>query len=125
MNYRSLLFRAIGFLCLGIGIATAFIPLFPTVLFFLLAAFFLSRSSPEWHRWLRLHKQFGRTVRAWEDHGVLDWKIKVVTIACLISAMGVPMIIFSDFNLFAVIWEVVLIICSLIIISRPSNVGNK
>ena len=122
LSYRSIIFRALGFLCLGIGFMTALIPLVPTVPFFLLAAFFLSRSSPEWHRWIRLHKQFGRTVRAWEDHGVLDWKIKAFTGSCLASAIAAPIVVLGNPNVFSGVWIGILIVALVYVVTRPSKI---
>ena len=125
MHYRSLLFRALGFSCLGIGLATAVIPLVPTVPFFLLAAFFLSKSSPEWHRWIRLHRQFGRTVRAWEDHGVLDWKIKLLTGSCIGAAMIAPVLVVGTPVPIRVIWFLALLMVFLYLVTRPGKIDAQ
>jgi uncharacterized protein len=122
MQYRTIFFRIAGFFCLGVGFSTALIPLVPTVPFFIMAAFFLSRSSPEWHRWIRLNKQFGKTVRAWEDHGVLDWKIKLFTGACIISAMIAPMYLNNTPIIFRVLWFIILVVALLYLVSRPSSI---
>jgi uncharacterized membrane protein YbaN (DUF454 family) len=82
-----------GFTCLAIGFSTALVPFLPTLPFFMFAAFFLSRSSPEWHRWIRLNRQFGKQVRAWEDYGVLDLKVKIFMITCLIPTCIGPLMI--------------------------------
>lgn len=67
---------ALGWLCVGLGIAGAFLPLLPTTVFMLIAAWAFSRSSPRWHQWLRNHQRFGHLVRGWEDHHAMPKRAK-------------------------------------------------
>lgn len=49
-----------GFLLVGIGILGMFLPLLPTTIFFLLAAWCFARSSEKFHKWLHKNKLFGK-----------------------------------------------------------------
>ncbi len=49
-----------GFLLTGIGIAGMFLPLLPTTVFLLLAAWCFARSSEKFYNWLHKNKYFGK-----------------------------------------------------------------
>lgn len=66
----------LGWLCVALGVLGAFLPLLPTTVFLLIAAWAFSRSSPRWHRWLREHPRFGHLVRTWEDHHAMPLRAK-------------------------------------------------
>ena len=61
------LYLATGWLCVCLGVIGAFLPLMPTTVFLLIAAWDFSRSSERWHRWLREHARFGETIRTFAD----------------------------------------------------------
>ncbi|HHI76626.1 MAG TPA: DUF454 domain-containing protein [Gammaproteobacteria bacterium] len=71
-------FLALGWLCVGLGILGVFLPLMPTTVFLLIAAWAFARSSPRWHRWLREHPRFGGLVRGWEEHHAMPARAKLV-----------------------------------------------
>lgn len=70
------LYLLLGWICVGLGVVGAFLPLMPTTVFLLIAAWAFARSSPRWHRWLREHSRFGEMVRSWEDHHAMPRRAK-------------------------------------------------
>lgn len=60
-------YRAIGWVCVGLGGAGTVLPLLPTTPFLLIAVWAFARSSPRWADWLRRHRAFGPLLRDWED----------------------------------------------------------
>ena len=87
----------IGFLCLGLGTIGIFVPLLPTTIFILIAAFAFARSSDRLHKWIMSHRLFGPIVHNWQKHGAVGRKgklfstlsmIVVVMISCI---AGVPL----------------------------------
>ena len=73
----------LGWLCVTLGVIGAFLPLMPTTVFLLIAAWAFSRSSPRWHRWLREHRHFGQAIRAWEEHHAMPRRAKRIAWATL------------------------------------------
>ena len=73
----------LGWLCVGLGLIGAFLPLMPTTIFLLIAAWAFSKSSPRWHTWLREHPRFGETICAWEEHHAMPRRAKRIAWATL------------------------------------------
>jgi len=76
---KRLTLIVIGWLMVVIGVIGAFLPLLPTTPFLLLAAYCFSKSSPRFHHWLIHHKTWGPPVVAWQRHGVIRSKHKVIS----------------------------------------------
>ncbi len=121
MTYRPMLFRFFGFFSLAVAIGGAFIPFMPTVPFLVLAAFLFSKSSPEWHQWIRNHPRFGETVRDWEEKGVVRWPIKILTGLCLLSMMTIPFFLEGSPLIIKVSWIAILAPIAVYLFSRPST----
>lgn len=73
---KTRLYWLLGWLCVGLGILGVFLPLMPTTVFLLIAAWAFSRSSPRWHSWLREHRHFGHMIRSWEEHHAMPRRAK-------------------------------------------------
>ena len=76
-------YLALGWVCLGLGITGLFLPVMPTTVFVLVAAWAFARSSPRLHAWLREHPRFGESLIAWEEHRAMPRRAKRVALAML------------------------------------------
>jgi uncharacterized membrane protein YbaN (DUF454 family) len=79
-----------GWVCFGLGVVGAFLPIIPTTPFILLAAFMFSKSSPRFHQWLMSLPLAGAAVMDWQENRVIRPRAKVLCAA---------MILFSQFML--------------------------
>lgn len=70
-------------MCVGLGLVGVFLPLMPTTVFVLIAAWSFARSSPALHRWLREHPRFGESLRAWETHRGMPRRAKRLALLML------------------------------------------
>lgn len=70
------MYLLLGWLCVGLGLVGAVLPVMPTTVFLLIAAWAFSRSSPRWHNWLRDHPRFGSLIRGWEEHHAMPRRAK-------------------------------------------------
>jgi uncharacterized membrane protein YbaN (DUF454 family) len=110
-----------GWLMLVLAAIGAVLPLMPTTIFLILAAWGFARSSPRLEQWLLDHPRFGPTLRNWRDYGAISTPTKAM--ACAGMAFG-----FSVFWLSAhpAPWVVVgvaafMLASALYVISRPGN----
>ena len=86
---KTPVYRALGLISVGLGIMGAVLPLLPTTPFLILAAYFFSRSHPEWEVRLLEHPHAGPAIRAWRDHRAIPLVAKrVATVLMGISAVG-------------------------------------
>jgi len=76
----------LGWICVALGTIGAFLPVMPTTVFILVAAWAFARSSPRLHRWLREHPRFGATLIAWEEHRAMPRRAKRIAIAMLAAS---------------------------------------
>ena len=83
------MYRVLGFLSLGLGIAGIFLPVVPTTPFVLLAAACFARSSERWHQWLLNNPTFGPMIRRWETQRCISIRTKVVALVSMLGVGGV------------------------------------
>ncbi|MEO5322636.1 YbaN family protein [Mesorhizobium sp. CC13] len=77
LNTRRAGFLALGLLMLLLGIVGAFLPLMPTTIFLIAAAWCFGRSSPRFEAWLLDHPRFGPPLHDWREQGAIPRKAKV------------------------------------------------
>jgi uncharacterized protein len=83
---RRHLYLAAGFLCLGLAVIGALLPLMPTTVFVILAAYCFTRSSPAMERRLLEHPKFGPHIVRWRERGAISRTGKqAATVAFAIS----------------------------------------
>ncbi len=97
------LYLGLGWLCVTVGIVGIFVPLLPTTVFLLIAAWAFSRSSERWHRWLREHVRFGAIVRDWEEHHAMPRRAKRIALLALAVSYAITALLFGPFSWAAMI----------------------
>jgi uncharacterized membrane protein YbaN (DUF454 family) len=71
-----LLLLGIGYACLVLAAIGAVLPVMPTTIFLILAAWAFGRASPKLRARLRAHPRFGAAIRHWQDHGSISPRAK-------------------------------------------------
>ena len=94
----GLMWLCIGVLCLGLGVIGIFVPLLPTTIFILIAAFAFARSSDRLHAWIMSHRLFGPVIQDWQNHGAVSRKGKIF------STVSMILIVVISFLLGAPLW---------------------
>jgi len=79
-------FFVLGLIMLGLGIVGALVPLMPSTIFLIIAAWSFSRSSRRLETWLLDHRMFGPTLRAWRAEGAISRRAKIM--ACTGMTLG-------------------------------------
>ncbi|MBK5959771.1 hypothetical protein CCR97_16400 [Rhodoplanes elegans] len=80
------LYFGLGCLMLALGAIGAVLPLMPTTIFLIAAAWCFARSSPRLEAWLFEHPRFGPSLRAWRDQRAISRASKLL--ACTGMALG-------------------------------------
>lgn len=85
---RRYLYLAAGFLCIGLAIIGALLPVMPTTVFVIMAAWCFARSSPRLERRLLEHPRFGPHIVRWREHGAISRPGKIASaVALAVSAI--------------------------------------
>ena len=86
MQLTRPVYLAIGWACVGLGVAGAVLPLLPTTPFLLIALWAFTRSSPAAAAWLRDHPRLGPYIRDWQDHHRIPVKAKALAILMMTAS---------------------------------------
>lgn len=97
------LYLALGWVCVLLALIGAVLPLMPTTIFLLAAAWAFARSSPRLNQWLREHRHFGDTIRAWEEHHAMPRRAKRMAFATLALSYAITAALFGPLSLAAII----------------------
>lgn len=73
---RRHLYLAAGFVCIALAVIGAILPLMPTTVFVILAAYCFARSSPRLEQRLLDHPVFGPHIVRWREGGAISRKGK-------------------------------------------------
>lgn len=76
MAARRGLLLAFAWACVALAVVGIFLPLMPTTVFLIAAAWAFARSDRRRYQWLREHARFGELLRAWEDHHAMPSRAK-------------------------------------------------
>ncbi|MET0546869.1 MAG: YbaN family protein [Caulobacterales bacterium] len=85
------LYLLAGFISVTLGTVGAFLPLLPSVPFFILAAFCFGRSDPRLERWLLDHSVVGPSIRLWREKGAISRKGKLAASAAFVFSIGMAL----------------------------------
>ncbi|WP_404482304.1 YbaN family protein [Novosphingobium sp. BL-52-GroH] len=78
-----------GIVFVGLGTLGIFVPLLPTVVFYLLAIWCFSRGNPELAERLYDHPTHGHHLRAWRDRRAISRKGKIAALATMAVSVAV------------------------------------
>ncbi len=117
------MYKAIGFLFVGLATLGVFLPILPTTPFLLLAAGCFARSSEKWHRWLLSNPTFGPLIRNWQEHRCISRASKMTAII-LILVCGGYSVGFALENVYLRVVTAALLLYGLFFVARISVCSN-
>ncbi len=88
MDVRKAILIFFGTVCVGLGFLGIFLPLMPTTVFLLLAAYCYSRSSDRFHNWLLNNRWLGRYIKNYKSGEGISVRQKATTISVLWATIG-------------------------------------
>ena len=103
MEIKKNLYRALGFLCVGIAYIGFVTPGIPFSIFLVIAAWAFAKSSPRMEKWLYNHPWFGPFLTNWVKKRVFPLKGKYAMVLVMSSTLFFTW--FFTANLNAVLWS--------------------
>ncbi len=88
MDIRKAILIFTGTVCVALGVLGMFLPLMPTTVFLLLAAYCYSRSSDKFHNWLLTNRLCGKYISNYRSGRGITLRQKVSTILTLWASIG-------------------------------------
>ena len=88
IDIRKMVLIFAGTVFVGLGVLGMFLPLMPTTVFLLLAAYCYSRSSERFHAWLLRNRLFGKYISNYKAGKGISLRQKVTTTIFLWVSIG-------------------------------------
>ena len=95
MDIRKAILIFAGTVCVALGVLGMFLPLLPTTVFLLMAAYCYSRSSERFHTWLLTNRLFGPYIKNYKSGKGISLRQKISTISILWISIGVSIWLLS------------------------------
>ena len=92
---KSFLFVVAGWICVGLAVIGAVLPLLPTTPFLLLASYCCYNGSPRLHAWLHRSKSFGPTLDDWHHYRGIRKTLKYRAVAMVAAVVAVSFVLSS------------------------------
>lgn len=119
---RRIVYLALGWFMVALGVIGAILPIMPTVPFLIVAAAAFARSSPELEARLMNHPRFGKSLRHWREQGAISTPAKLLAVAAMVCSFVSVMIFGAAFVWLQVAIGLTLLACSVFVVTRPSPV---
>lgn len=92
-TYKQKIFLILGFIFVAFGIIGAILPLMPSTVFFILAAYFFSKSSEKFHKKLLDNKYIGRHIKNFYEKKGMPLRAKIISILSLFLTITISIIL--------------------------------
>ena len=113
----------IGVFSLILGIIGAFLPVMPTTVFILIAAWAFAKSSDRLHQALLDHPKTGPAIRAWRYNQCIPTRAKIAAVISMLISWII--VWFMTDWLISLIVGVILIMVMTFIVTRPSTTNEE
>jgi uncharacterized membrane protein YbaN (DUF454 family) len=115
----------IGWLSFVLGLIGAFLPVMPTVPFWIFAAFCFSRSSPRLYKWLLTRPKVGPQIQEWEEHGVIRRRVKVYASLSIIIGAVYPLFFGPLTWEFKILFSLIMVAVLSFVWTRPEHLDIR
>lgn len=113
-------YLAVGSLSAALGLVGIFVPLLPTTVFLLVAAWAFARSSPRLHRALLDHPRLGPPIQRWQSQRCVSRRGKALAVTSMAGSFLVSAHLLNGSPLAVAGVGAVLAIVALYLATRPS-----
>ncbi|WP_149541144.1 YbaN family protein [Siccirubricoccus phaeus] len=117
---QRLALLGLGYLCLVLAAIGAVLPVMPTTIFLIIAAWAFGRASPTLQARLLNHPRFGPPLRAWRAHGVISRRGKRAALSVMTVSWVAMTLIFRHWTASAIAGACLLAVGGFLV-TRPSE----
>lgn len=114
-------YLGLGWFFVALGIIGAFLPVMPTTIFLILAAWCFARSSPELEAWLLAHPVLGPPLRNWRERGAISRRAKYLACSMIAVSYGIFFLTAQPGPRLAVLVGLLMAAPALFIATRPDG----
>ena len=118
---RRLAYLALGYGCLGLAAAGAVLPLLPTTIFLIIAAWAFGRASPALRDRLLQDPRIGPGLRNWQQHGTVSRRAKKAAAFAMAASWALATLL-SGSLLVSILSGACLLAVAAWLLSRPSDI---
>lgn len=122
---RKQLYLGFGWLSFAVGFIGIFLPLLPTVIFWILAVWAWSHGAPHLAKKVFEHPEYGHPVREFFHHGIIARKGKYAAIISMCVSYALFLLLISPGRVSALVVAGILILVATWIAARPEAPANK
>ena len=123
-SFRRAVYLCLGLLMVGLGIIGAILPLMPTTIFLILAAWFFSRSSPRLEAYL-MNSRFGGSLRDWRENGAISHRSKSLALMGMSAGYAIFLVTSKPSVPLAIIVGALILACAAYVASRPGSASRN
>ncbi|MCX7875088.1 MAG: YbaN family protein [Melioribacteraceae bacterium] len=128
--YKQKIFLILGFVFVAFGILGAILPLMPSTVFFIVAAYFFSKSSKKFHDKLLANKYVGNHIKNFYEKKGMPLRAKIISIISLFLTITISLVLidrtpFLVALLLSIAFAVSFYIISLNTIHEVDQLGEK
>jgi len=121
LKFKKYTFIGLGWLSFGTGFVGMFVPLLPTVIFWIIAVWLWSKGAPQLMEKVYKHPQHGASIKAFMHHGVVPRVGKTAAVVSMTLSYVLFQLFVKPDVLASVAVAALLIIVALWLISRPET----
>jgi uncharacterized protein len=121
---QRVLLLGIGYASLALAAIGAVLPLMPTTVFLLIAAWCFGRASPALRQRLLSDPRFGEALRDWEQHGTISLRAKRAAVLAMALSWMLVVLAFRD-PLASAVAGGCMALVGIFIITRPSRPRHR
>ncbi len=119
---KKIIYTSLGWTSFSFGVIGIFLPLMPTVVFWIIAVWFWSKGSPQLMERVYKHPRYGSSVKAFMQHGIVSRTGKYAAISSMTFSYFLLLVLGSPRMWVSLSTAILLIMVALWLITRPETI---